>query len=150
MLSSQRYWDTHEKNYDQSDSHEFMFANLTALLDDLAARPGAQAGSHMLDETAVVVLSEMGRTPKLNGALGKDHWPVTSALVIGGGVHGGNVFGGTSATGEALLTDFASGTPAASGRTIEPRHLAAGLVALCGVDPHAYLPGAEVFDAFVA
>jgi uncharacterized protein (DUF1501 family) len=151
MLSSQRYWDTHEHNSDQSDSHEFLFANLLALISDLHGRPGAHAGATMLDETVVAVISEMGRTPRLNGATspGKDHWPVTSAMVIGGGVASG-VYGGTSSTGEAQLTDFATGHVSPTGRTIEPRHLVAGLVSLCGVDPAGELPDAEAFDAFVA
>src|SRR3982751_5443199 len=102
----------------------------------------------MLDETVGGVISDMGRTPRLNGANGKDHWPVTSAMLIGGGVKGDRTFGGTSATGEAQLCDFATGTPSASGRTIEPRHFVAGLVKLCGADPSIDLPDAEVFDAF--
>ena len=150
MLSSQRYWDTHEKNSDQSSAHEFLFGNLTALVDDLAARPGAHAGATMLDETVVAVISEMGRTPRLNGANGKDHWPVTSAMVIGGGVAGGRVYGGTSSTGEAQLANFTTGNVSSTGRTIEPRHFVAGVVSLCGVDPVNDLPDAEAFDAFVA
>jgi hypothetical protein len=149
MLSSQRYWDTHEKNIDQSDSHEFLFDNLTKLVDDLA-NTQVSAGTTMLDQTVVAVISEMGRTPKLNGANGKDHWPVTSAMVIGGGVKGNRVYGGTSATGEAQLCDFATGDVSPSGRTIEPRHFVAGLVSLCGVDPTNEILGAEAFDAFIA
>ena len=41
-----------------------------------------------MDETTFVVMSEMGRTPALNGNEGKDHWPYTSALVMGPGLQG--------------------------------------------------------------
>jgi hypothetical protein len=37
-------------------------------------------------ETLMLVLSEMGRTPSSLPTLGKDHWPVTSAMLLGAGV----------------------------------------------------------------
>jgi uncharacterized protein (DUF1501 family) len=50
--------------------------------------------SGLLDETLVVVMSEMGRTPKINGNAGRDHWPfVYSVLLAGAGIRGGTVFG---------------------------------------------------------
>lgn len=60
---------------------------LPALLDDLAGRG-------MLDETLVVAVGEFGRTPKVNGVQGRDHWPhCYSALLAGGGIRGGQVYG---------------------------------------------------------
>jgi hypothetical protein len=60
---------------------------LSALLDDLGAHG-------LLDSTMVVATGEFGRTPKLNAAGGRDHWPgVWSALLAGGGVRGGQVVG---------------------------------------------------------
>jgi uncharacterized protein (DUF1501 family) len=62
-------------------------AAYTALLDDLADRG-------MLDDTLVIWTGEMGRTPKLNGAGGRDHWGnVFSVALAGGGVKGGVVYG---------------------------------------------------------
>jgi uncharacterized protein (DUF1501 family) len=104
----------------------------------------------MLDDTVIAVISEMGRTPQLNSGGGKDHWPVTSSMVIGPGIAGGRAYGGTSSTGEAELCDFATGQVSSSGRSIEPKHFAAGVLAACGVDPADHLPEAEAFDAFVA
>lgn len=154
MISAQQYFDTHEINSSQGPSQQFLFGNLTALVDALAIRPGRQSGTTMLDDTVVLVVSEMGRTPRLNGttaAAGKDHWPVTSALVIGTGLAGGRVYGGTSSTGEAELLNFTTGATGtgASVRSLEPRHLAAGVLAACGVDPAIHLPEAEVFRAFM-
>lgn len=148
-VDSAEGWDTHDTNSDQSQSYEDLFAQLNLLADDLATRPGKQAGNVMLDETVVVVLSEMGRTPKLNAAAGKDHWPATSALVFGAGVASGN-FGATSASLEAEKIDYATGTVSASGKTLETSALVAGVLTLCGADPTGFLPDAEVFDAFVA
>lgn len=150
MMSSGVPWDTHDINAEQSASHNYLFGNLTALVDELVLRPGRQSGTTMLDDTVIAVVSEMGRTPKLNSGNGKDHWPVTSAMVIGGGVAGAKAYGGTTSTGEAELVDLTTGALSSTGRTIEPRHFTAGILSLCGVDPADHMPEAEVFDAFVA
>lgn len=53
----------------------------------------------LLDSTLVVVASEFGRTPKINGTSGRDHWPkVFSVAMAGGGVKGGTVYGSSNAT----------------------------------------------------
>jgi uncharacterized protein (DUF1501 family) len=50
----------------------------------------------MLDETLVVAMGEMGRTPKVNKDAGRDHWGAAqSVLLAGGGVRGGQVYGAT-------------------------------------------------------
>jgi hypothetical protein len=62
---------------------------LSALLADLKERG-------LLDETLVVVMGEMGRTPKVNATAGRDHWgSAQSVLLAGGGVRGGQVYGAT-------------------------------------------------------
>jgi uncharacterized protein (DUF1501 family) len=64
---------------------------VSALLDDLGSRG-------LLDTTLVVATGEFGRTPRLNAAGGRDHWPgVWSALLAGGGVKGGQVIGASDA-----------------------------------------------------
>jgi uncharacterized protein (DUF1501 family) len=155
MLAVGQNFDTHETNTNQSGSQAFLFDNLSQLINALEARPGAQSGTTLLDDTNVLVVSEMGRTPKLNGAMpvpGKDHWPVTSAMVIGTDIRGGRAYGGTSSTGEGEVVDLDTGevNGGTQPRSLEPRHLAAGLLAACGVDPADHLPDAEVFRAFLA
>jgi hypothetical protein len=142
-------WDTHTDNSGQNTMHQDMYDALTVLGDELAARPGS-AGNKMLDETIVVVLSEMGRTPKLNAAMGKDHWPVTSALVFGAGIKGGNVFGATDAQLQAMNVDLHTGAAAPEGAQLQYGNLAAGILGLAGVDASPYLPESEAFDAFAA
>jgi hypothetical protein len=62
---------------------------LSALLEDLHDRG-------MLDETLVAAFGEMGRTPKINAAQGRDHWGAAqSVLLAGGSVRGGQVYGAT-------------------------------------------------------
>ncbi len=54
----------------------------------------------LLRTTLVVATGEFGRTPKLNPAGGRDHWPLCwTAIVAGGGVQGGRVYGSSDRTG---------------------------------------------------
>jgi hypothetical protein len=93
------YWDRIQLDYDCWDTHTRNFAILrqfnlpyfdltfTALLEDLEQR-------RLLDETLVVVMSEMGRTPRINGSAGRDHWTFCySMFMAGGGIKGGTVYG---------------------------------------------------------
>ena len=59
----------------------------SALLEDLEARG-------LLDSTLVIWMAEFGRTPKINGNAGRDHWPDCYTVALaGGGVRGGQVYG---------------------------------------------------------
>jgi hypothetical protein len=133
-------FDTHQNNAQQSARHEALFAGLITLFDRLEA--GAQ-----LDRTLIVVLSEMGRTPKLNANRGKDHWPVTSALVCGAGVRGGRVLGQTNDQLDALSLDLATGVAKPDGKQLQTSNLLAGLLELMGVAPGSYFEGVEPFRA---
>lgn len=63
----------------------------SALLEDLSERG-------MLDETIVAAYGEFGRTPKINKTAGRDHWGAAqSAVLAGGGIRGGQVYGATDA-----------------------------------------------------
>ena len=53
----------------------------------------------LLQTTLVMISSEFGRTPKINGTAGRDHWPkVFSVVLAGGGVKRGFVYGSSDAT----------------------------------------------------
>jgi hypothetical protein len=82
------HWDTHSKNTDSMKAlMPILDRAYTALLEDLSDRG-------LLDSTLVIWCGEFGRTPKLNGAGGRDHWgPVFSVALAGGGVRGGVVHG---------------------------------------------------------
>jgi len=81
MLSAQQFYDTHEINANQGPLQNILFGQITELVDALAGRAGRQSGTTMLDDTVVLVVSEMGRTPQLNGILTacgvdpRDHLP---------------------------------------------------------------------------
>lgn len=87
-------WDSHADNDPtQGALWEELGGGLLHLVDRLASTAG-EAGGTLLDEITVVVLSEMGRAPLKNVAAGKDHWPYTSAMLLGSGVRGGVTVGG--------------------------------------------------------
>ncbi len=140
-------FDTHTANDGQSLQHELLFAGLTALAEGLASRPGKAGGASMLDETVIAVVSEMGRTPLLNDALGKDHWPVTSAFVLGGGLPGGRVLGASDDALSGKPIDLATGLPSDAGTTLAYHNFAAGLLDAVGVDASVYLPNSEPLHA---
>jgi hypothetical protein len=82
------HWDTHSQNtLGHKQLMPIMDAAYSSLLEDLSQRG-------LLDETLVVWMAEFGRTPRLNGAAGRDHWgSVFSIALAGGGIKGGMVHG---------------------------------------------------------
>jgi hypothetical protein len=148
MLDGRTNWDTHANNHVQGDYFNDLFIALDSLASELAGRPGAGAGSNLLDETVVVALSEMGRTPLVNGADGKDHWPVTSALLFGAGVAGQRMVGATDDFLLARNIDMGTGQLAPDGEALYPENLLAGLLELVGVDPSLQYPGITPLRGF--
>jgi hypothetical protein len=88
-------WDWHGDNFGQGRTEMPMLDQaVSALVEDLEKRG-------MLDDITVVVWGEFGRTPKINGSAGRDHWPqVSCALLAGGGMRHGQVIGQTNRLGE--------------------------------------------------
>ena len=149
MEQSFAAWDTHTGNAMQDGMHQDLFGALDNLAEQLMARPGTLGGATLFDETVVAVVSEMGRTPLLNEQGGKDHWPVTSALIFGAGVRHG-VYGQSSDNLTADNINLISGAYDESGQQLQYGNLAAGILNLAGVDAEPYLPGREPFTAFHA
>ncbi len=127
-------WDTHANNDRQALHFDELFDLLARGIADLDGRTGA-AGTPLADEVVIVVFSEMGRTPQLNGGNGRDHWTFTSAMVIGAGVKGGQVVGGFDDSGYGAATDFATGEVLAEGTGVSAANFGATLLALGDVDP---------------
>lgn len=125
-------WDTHVANVQQSALWQGLFSELQRLLSRLEAEG-------LLEDTVVAVVSEMGRTPKLNGDAGKDHWPVTSAMVIGTELAGGQVLGATTDAFGGANVDLQTGEVDDGGSPLRHGNFAAGLLERVGVDPSAYL-----------
>jgi hypothetical protein len=88
-------WDTHGQNFAKLKGTLLPQFDLgfSALLNDLVARG-------LLDRTLVVVMGEIGRTPKINSNAGRDHWEhCYTVLFAGGGTKGGFVHGASDKRG---------------------------------------------------
>lgn len=91
----------------------------SALIEDLEVRG-------LLASTLVVVMAEFGRTPKINGNAGRDHWPdCYSILLAGGGLRGGVVYGASDKIGAYPDRD-----------PVSPADLAATILWRFGIDPN--------------
>ena len=71
---------------------------VSAFLEDLESRG-------MLDETLLVITGDFGRTPKINGRGGRDHWPRLSTLAFAGGGMTGQVVGRSARNNDEPATD---------------------------------------------
>ncbi len=142
MVDSGYGFDTHAGNIAQGPSQDGVFAALKYLADQLATRDsGLTPGSKMLDDTCVVVLSEMTRTPRLNGGAGKDHWPVGACFLFGAGVNGGRQVGETGDGMVAMPLDLTTGDVTGSQNPLVPMStemFVAGMLTLAGIDSTKY------------
>ena len=89
-------WDTHRNNFTTLKNKRLPQFDraVSALLDDLEERG-------LLETTLVAVITEFGRTPRINADVGRDHWPaVFSVVVAGGGLKSGHVIGSSNSLGE--------------------------------------------------
>ena len=93
-------WDTHGDNFNGHASLVPKFDQaFAAMIEDLA-------GAAMLDNVLVVAMSEFGRTPRINGHLGRDHWPEAWSLVMAGaGSKPGVVAGKTNDKGTWVTSE---------------------------------------------
>ena len=115
-------------SYDMHENNFGMLKNLNlplldqvypALIQDLEQRG-------LLDSTLVIVMGEMGRSPRVNAKAGRDHWPQCGfSLLTGGGVKPGTVYG---------VTDKQAAYPMSL--PVSPANLVATIYHLLGIDPH--------------
>lgn len=112
-------WDTHQDNFERVKKlSTILDTGFSALLTDLKERG-------MLDHTLVVCMGEFGRTPRINGSKGRDHWSASwSTVLAGGGLKTGQVIGKTSKDGTEVTSD-PTRTP----------DLIATIVKAVGIDP---------------
>lgn len=124
-------WDTHQDNFTKlKDLLCPLFDRaFPAFVEDLHERG-------LLDTTLVVAVGEFGRTPRMGQftqsnntrKTGRDHWPhAFTALLAGGGVRGGQVYGATT-TDAGYVTD----------KPVTPADLTATVLDHLGIDPGQY------------
>lgn len=92
-------WDSHGKNFDLVRDHgSKLDQGISALVEDLDVRG-------MLNDVTVVVWGEFGRTPRINGSAGRDHWgPLCTLALAGGGLRMGQAVGESSERAEVPRT----------------------------------------------
>jgi hypothetical protein len=112
-------WDTHERNFPILRNHlPHLDQTYSALMEDLEQRG-------LLDETLVVMMGEMGRTPELNKDGGRDHWiSCYSVVLAGAGVRGGMAYGASDSHAR-----FVKDKP------VRIRDICATIYACLGLDP---------------
>lgn len=118
--SAGSHWDTHGDGFNKlkRDMLPPLDQASAALLDDLAS-------TGKLSETLVVWLTEFGRTPKVNGSGGRDHFPgAYSVAFAGAGIQGGQVYGSSDKTGSQPAT-----------KACGPEELHATIFAAMGINP---------------
>ena len=118
-------WDTHTRNFPIMRDNKLpgLDQTYTALMEDLSQRG-------LLEETLIVVMSEMGRTPRINGNGGRDHWTFCySVMFAGAGIRGGSVCGASDAQA-AYVKD----------RPVSPADVCATIYQCLGIDPHYAVP----------
>lgn len=121
-INGQESWDTHGNHFALSKDSLMPPADrgLAALIEDLAVRG-------LLDSTLIVAIGEFGRTPRINPAAGRDHWPFCyHAVLAGGGAQGGFVYGSSDSLGA-----YPESNP------LSPADLAATVFWRFGLDPAA-------------
>ncbi len=112
-------WDTHGDNFN------WLRGALPSLDLTYSALLGELEETGLLDETLVVVMSDMGRTPQVNANAGRDHWTYAySVLFAGAGIRGGTVHGVTDAHA-AYVKD----------RPVSTSDICATIYHLLGIDP---------------
>jgi hypothetical protein len=119
-----RDWDTHGNNFNELKNTLLPPTDhgLSALIEDLDTRG-------LLDETLVVWMGDMGRTPRINGGAGRDHWSFCYSVVLaGGGIRGGQVIGSS---------DRAAAYPAE--HQVSPMDIAATIYHCLGIDPRSHV-----------
>lgn len=120
-------WDSHIHSNDIRDKLlPGLDQTYTAVMEDLSDRG-------LLDETLVVLTSEMGRTPQGNATWGRQHWcHCFSMLFAGGGIRGGTVYG---------KSDRDAGYPA--DKPVRPADVSATIFTALGIDPDLRIPDPE-------
>lgn len=121
-------FDTHgDHDNQQFDALSNMFYGVDFLMEEAIAQGVG-------DNIIVVMGSDFGRTPFYNDGNGKDHWSITSMMMMGKGIPGNVVIGASDDYHEPLRVDPASLQVSDSGIRVTPGHVQRALRRLAGID----------------
>jgi hypothetical protein len=103
------FWDSHHDNF---ESHRELVPDFDHVLSTLLADLDERG---LLDSTLVIVLSEFGRTPKINQDVGRDHYAAAwSCALAGAGIKRGCIYGRTDDDGQAVVDGRANASDLAA------------------------------------
>ena len=139
-------WDTHAANEMQSWHFEELFSHLSSFIEDVDTQQQID-GTPLSDDLCIVLLSEMGRFPKLNFRNGRDHWTYTSAILIGSGIQGGQAIGGYDDFSLGLPVDPNTGEVDQQGIPLDCNNIGATLLTLADIDPEEYTAANPILAA---
>ena len=128
-------YDMHQNNFGMLKNMNLPLIDQVypALIQDLDDRG-------LLEQTLVIVMGEMGRTPKVNGRAGRDHWPQCGfSLLTGGGVKPGYVHGATDK--QAAYPEH---------HPVHVSDFVATIYELLGIDPHMTVPNRQGRPVYIA
>jgi len=148
MISIPGGYDSHGNNMVQAPNQAAFYESIHEVMDHMASTPG-HTTKWLIDEVTIVAMSEFGRTPRLNGGGGKDHWPYNSMFVAGAGVAGDQTLGSTDGGLIANTIDLKTGQASPNGTFLGCEHVGMALLKIGGLDPSKILPGVDVLDALV-
>lgn len=113
-------WDTHQDNFGRTEKlMKTLDPAFSSLILELEKK-------RLLSSTTVMWLGDFGRTPRINGNEGRDHFPgVASAVLAGAGIRVGQVYGHTDATAEKVVDG-----------AVTPANLLATMASVLGLDPN--------------
>jgi uncharacterized protein (DUF1501 family) len=136
-------FDTHTGNYRfHAQTQQELFELVGALVKALDKAPHpTRAAAKLSDHTHILVVSDFCRTPQINIAGGRDHYPNNSALVISPRFRGNFVFGKSD---HDQVLPMRAGRFADGERAVAPPDLLATFVSAFGVPPRRYLRDGEV------
>ncbi len=138
-------FDTHGNNYKtHAQNQQELFDMIATLVRTLDATPHpTKVGKKLSDHTHILVVSEFCRTPQINLAMGRDHYPNNSALVVSPRFKTNFAFGKTDR--EQLLPmpakKFRDGD-----RAIAPPDLLATMLGAFAIDPRKYMRDGEIVN----
>jgi hypothetical protein len=135
------WFDSHTDNFHiQSVRLKTALADIATFIR--ALKTERNAFGPLIEQTTVVIGSELGRFPRLNGVNGKDHWPENSWILVGRGIRpvpGGLTLGETDNTFRGREVDYQSGsTTSGNRRPLYLDSLFATLIKIAGGDPARY------------
>jgi hypothetical protein len=121
-------FDTHG---DHDNQH---FGSLTNLFDGVTEIVNFAQAAGVLDRTYIIMGSDFGRTPGYNEGNGKDHWNITSMMMMGPGITGNRVIGVTDERHGPISVDPVTLQESGGGIRITPAHIHKALRKLAGID----------------